>query len=182
MKEQVLTKRYAQGLINSIRTDQEFKKLLQQLKDFSRLLGEHQELKNALSIPFLPLKRRIKVAKEILTQGGASDKIFRFILLLLEHHRLPLLDDILELMPVLWDEKKGICYIEVISAVPLTENQKKRLKEKLELWEKKSVALQYKVDPDLLGGFMLRKKDVIYDVSLQKNLDFLKEKISQQQR
>ena len=182
MKEQVLTKRYTQGLINSIRTDQEFKKLLQQLKDFSRLLTKHQELKNALFSPFLPLKRRMEVAKEILTQGGATGKILRFILLLLEHGRLPLLDDILDLMPILWDEKKGISYIEVISAVPLTDNQKKRLKEKLELWERKSVALQYKVDPDLLGGFMLRKKDVIYDVSLRKNLAILKEKICQQQR
>lgn len=182
MKEKVLIKRYAQGLINSIDSDQEFKKFFQQLKDFNHLLAEHKELKDALYSPFLPLKRRIEVAREILTRARVADKIFRFILLLLEHGRLPLLPDILEWMPILWDEKKGISYIEVISAVPLTENQRKRLKEKLELWERKSVALKYKVEPELLGGFMLRKRDVVYDVSIRKNLAILKKKICQQQR
>ena len=182
MKEQILIKRYAQGLINSIANDQEFKRLYQQLEDFNSLLDKHQKLKDVIHSPFLPLKKRIEIAKQILLQGEVDKKILRFVLFLLEHGRVSLLSDILELMPILWDEKKGVAFIEVTSAVPLTGFQKKQLKGKLELLEGKSVSLKYKVDPKLLAGFSLRKGNIVYDVSLRGSLDSLKDKICQEQR
>ncbi len=182
MKNQILIKRYTQGLINSISNDQEYESLYQQLKDFGSLLSKYKKLKDSLYNPFLPLKKRMEIAKEILVQGKVADKIKRFVLFLLEHGRLPLLDDILAKMPVLWDEKKGVSFIEVTSAAPLTGDQKRQLKEKLELLEKKSVNLIYKVNPGLLGGFSLRKGNIVYDVSLRGSLDNLKDKICQEQR
>jgi len=182
MKDQILIKRYTQGLINSIRSDSEFKTLSQQLRDFCSLLERHKNLKDTLHSPFLPLNKKMQIVKEILAREAGADKINRFILLLLEHGRLPLLVDILEYMPVLWDERKGISFIEVTSAAPLTKHQKKQLKEKLELLEGKPVALKYKVDPKLLGGLSLKKGNIVYDASLRGSLESLKDKICQEQR
>lgn len=180
MKDHILIKRYSQGLVNSISNDQEFKKLYQQLKDFYSLISEHKNLREALSSLFLPTTKKIQIAKEILAKGLWVEKISRFILLLVEHSRLGLLPHILEFLPVLWDEKKGISTIEVSSAVPLLGVQKKKLKEKLEILEKSQVSLKYKVNPKLIGGLSIRKGNIVYDVSIKGSLESLKEKICEE--
>lgn len=177
MKNQILIKKYTQGLVNSIRNDQEFKTLSKQLADFYNLLSDHKKMEEALSSQFLPTTKKMQIAKEILAKGSLEEKISRFILLLVENNRLGLLPDIVEFFPVLWDERKGVSTIEVSSAVPLLEGQKRKLEEKLELLEKGPVSLKYKIEPELIGGLSIRKGNIIYDVSIKGSLESLKEKI-----
>lgn len=180
MKSQILIKRYTQGLVNSIRNDQEFKTLSGQLADFYNLFSDHKKMEEALFSQFLPTTKKMQIAKEILAKGSFSEKISRFILLLVENNRLRLLPDILEFLPVLWDERKGVSTIEVSSAVPLLESQKRKLREKLELLEKTPVSLKYKIDPELIAGLSIRKGNIIYDVSIKGSLESLKEKICEE--
>jgi len=114
---------------------------------------------------------------EIFIKGKWSEKISRFVMLLIENDRLGLLPDILESLPIMWNEKRGISTIEVSSAVPLEEGQKKKLKEKLEILERRPVFLKYRIDPTLVGGIFLRKGNIVYDVSIKGSLESLKEKI-----
>ncbi len=180
MRSQILIKRYAQGLVNSIVDDKEFDALNDQLVDFYNLLNTHKKIEETLSSPFLPSTRKIQIAKEIISRDSYAEKISRFILLLVENSRLVLLADILDILPVLWNEKKGILSIEVFSAVSLSKNQKARLQEKLELLEKNPVSLNYKIDPDLIGGLSIRKGNIVYDVSIKGNLENLKERIMEE--
>lgn len=177
MKSQILIKRYTQGLVNSIQSDKEFNTLSQQLIAFYELLTTHKKMKETLSSPFLPTTKKLQIAKEILAKNSLSEKISRFILLLVENSRLVLLPDIIENLPVLWNEKKGISSIEVSSAVPLLESQKRKLREKLEILEKGPVSLNYKIDPALIGGLSIRKGNIVYDVSIKGSSQILKEKI-----
>lgn len=179
MKTQILTKRYAQGLVSSIKDDEEFEVLSDQLIGFRDLLSEHEELNGALTSPFLPPSKKMQIAKEIFDEGGLKGKIHRFILLLVENNRLELLPGIVDLVPLLWDEKQGIAPIEVASASPLSEDQKKRLKQELEILEGGPVSLTYAIDPELIGGLTLRKGNLVYDVSIKGSLENLKERISE---
>ena len=158
MKNQSLIKRYTQGLVNSIKNDKEFKILSKQLADFYNFFSDHKKMKEALSSQFLPTTKKIQIAKEILAKGSLTEKISRFILLLVENNRLGLLPDIVEFFPILWEEKKGVSTIEVSSAVPLLESQKRKLKEKLELLEKGPVFLKYKINPELIGGLSIGRE------------------------
>lgn len=172
-----MVKRYTKGLVNSVKDQKEFEALFAQLNGFSRLLSDHKKLNLALINPFLPRNRRIKIGKEIFSRGKWVEKASRFVMLLIENDRLELLPDILEWLPVLWDEKRGVSTIEVFSAVPLEESQKKKLKEKLEAMEKRSVSLTYRIDPELIGGLSLRKGNIVYDASIRGSLENLKERI-----
>jgi F-type H+-transporting ATPase subunit delta len=177
MRSQILVKRYTQGLVSSIKDQKEFETLFQQLGDFFGLVLECEQLRQALANPFLPKTRKIQIGKEIVSGGKWAEKISRFILLLIENDRIGLLSDIVESFPILWDEKRGISTIEVISAVPLKDDQKSRLKEKLEILERGPVALKYRIDPELIGGLFLCKENIVYDVSIKGSLENLKEKI-----
>jgi len=101
------------------------------------------------------------------------------VLLLVENERLDLLPDIIEILPDLWNEIRGVQTFEVSSVIPLTDKQKKRLQEKMEHLENGPVALRYKSDPALIGGLSLRKGNIVYDVSLRGNLERLLEQITE---
>ena len=179
MKNQVLVRRYTQGLVNSIKNEHEFAAIYHQLVDFEKLLSDQKKLQETLVSPFLPISKKAEIAKEILAKVSLETKASRFIYLLVENNRLELLHDILEYLPDLWSEESGISAFEVFSVIPLTDVQKKRLEERLERVERRPVFLKYKKDPSLLGGLSIKRGNVVYDVSIKGHLTKLKEIISE---
>jgi len=83
------------------------------------------------------------------------------------------------ILPDIWAEEKGIETFEVSSAVELTEEEKNRLKETLEKLEKKPARLLFSLKPEIIGGLLIKKGNVYYDVSIKGSLLKLKEIISQ---
>ena len=177
MKSQVLVKRYCQGLLGSLRTEEEFASVLADLRSLSTLMTEQKKLGDVLLTPFVPPSRKHKIAEEVMGRLSLQPKAQRFFSLLLEKERLDLLPDIIVLLPDLWNEARGVATLEVFSVVPLTPTQKTALQEKLEKIEQQPVVLKYQQDPTLIGGLSLRKGNMVYDVSLEGSLERLKEHI-----
>ncbi len=179
MRNQVLIKRYAQGLINSAKDEKEFESLLRQIREFRDLLSKQKNLQDALTSPFLPASKKIEIAAQILAKTSLEEKARRFLLLLVDNSRISLIKDIIDQSPEVWNDEHGIATFVVSSVVPLNESQKKRLEERLTRFEKKNVSLSYKIEPSLIGGLSIRKKNIVYDVSVQGELERLKQKISE---
>jgi F-type H+-transporting ATPase subunit delta len=177
MKNQVLIRRYTHGLVDALRDDREFAAVKKALHDFRELLRSHESLASVLSSPFIPRKKRFEILRDILGRLTSEEKAGRFISLLLEKNRMGLLESILASLDVFWKEKKGILTIEVSSVIPLTDEQKKRLQERMEMLEGCPVHLTFRIDPELLGGICLRRGNLVYDVSLRGHLDRLRERI-----
>jgi len=179
MKNLKLIKKYTQGIVDAITGEKEFLSLEKELSDFSAFLSEQKKLKEVLSSPFLPRNKKIQLVKDILKRKKLSPKATRFIMILFENYRIELLPDILDFLPILWNEKKGVFTYEVASVVPLKPIQKKKLGKKLEALENNRVLLKYKIDPELLGGLTIKKGNIVYDISLKGGLSKMKEKIIQ---
>jgi F-type H+-transporting ATPase subunit delta len=177
MKNRVLIKRYSQGLINAIGDKGEFTAVFKELREFLDLLMSREKLKEILQNPFLPVTKKKEITDELLRTLSYKPKTSRFIGLCVENDRLDFFPEILEFLPELWNEEQGVSTFEVSSVVPLTETQKEKLKEKLELLEKKPVFLKYRNDPSLIGGLSIKRGNIVYDVSVKGNLDRLKENI-----
>lgn len=61
--------------------------------------------------------------------------------------------------------------IEVVSSVEMNEDQKTRLKSKaLHVFDLKSADFVFSVDKDLIGGFLLRYKSMVCDLSIKEKL------------
>jgi F-type H+-transporting ATPase subunit delta len=177
MKSQILVKRYNQGLVNSIKDEVGFSVLHRELSAFNELLNTNKRLKDILFNPFLPTSRKIQIVQELMAAGSLGKKAVRFILLLVENNRINLFPEIIQALPDAWNQEKGIDTYEVASVVPLSDDQKRNLKEKLEQIEMKNVVLKYRIDPELVGGLWIKKKNIVYDISIKGNLSKLKEKI-----
>ncbi|HZX09594.1 MAG TPA: ATP synthase F1 subunit delta [Acidobacteriota bacterium] len=179
MKTQILVKRYANGLVDSIQDDKEFSRIFKQIESFRKMVISRQDLSDVLLKPFIPKSKAKKVAEELLKKVKTDQKVIRFLLLLIENERIEMLDDILKILPKAWNEKKGILTLEVSTAVPLKKDQKNRLQKKLEKIEKKPVWLKYKIDKEIIGGLSIRKENTFFDVSMRGDLMKLSEKIKQ---
>ena len=177
MRNQILIKRYALGLVNAIKDEKEFSILKQELSDFSTLLFSQRKLTEILFKPFLPRNKKIKIIEEILVKKKLPKKALNFIIALTENNRINLLPDILDALPLFWNEKRGISTYEVFSAFPLNKLQRKKLEAKLESLEEHPVVLKYIIEPNLIGGLSIKKGNLIYDVSLKGSLLKIKEKI-----
>ncbi|MGD2295776.1 MAG: ATP synthase F1 subunit delta [Candidatus Aminicenantes bacterium] len=177
MKSQILVKRYTQGLINSLKDETEFSVLQRKLSAFWELLNAHKKLMETLLNPFLPTSRKTQIAQELLAIKPLGTKTGRFLLLLVENDRLELLPEIIQVLPEAWNEEKGVYTYEVSSVVPLSDDQRRKLKDKLEHLNKRPVVLKYRIDTDLVGGLLIKRKNIVYDVSIQGSLLKLKEKI-----
>ena len=78
-----------------------------------------------------------------------------------------------------FNEEQGIATFEVSSVVPLNAAQKNRLEEQLIRLENRPVRLMYKIAPSLIGGLSIRKGNIVYDASIQGDLERLKQKIAE---
>ena len=180
MRSQTLVRRYAQGLISSAKDKKEFESLCAELIKSDDFLSSHPKLRETLISPLLPTSKKAEIANLILKRSSIGDKAKRFLLLLVENNRLTLLPEIRELLPLLWNEDQGIVTFEVSSVIPLNPSQKKCLEEKLSLLEQRSVTLTYNIDSSLIGGLSIRKGNIVYDVSIQGDLEKLKQKIAEE--
>jgi len=177
MKSHTLIRRYAQGFVQAVPDEAEFKDLIAELAGFAGLLAEGGKLHDALAKPFLPVKAKKEIVREVIASTSLRDKPARFIDLLLKHGRLGLLAEILKAMPELWNEKRGVTTFQVSSVIPLTEDQKKALSARLEKLERRPVHLEFTADPELIGGISLKIKHIVYDVSIRNHLLELRDKM-----
>jgi len=179
MKNLVLVRRYTEGLIGSMRNEEEFSVLHDQLTEFSESIASQKDLSQVLESRFIPLSKKKDILGQILRKARFTEKTNRFLQLLLENDRLAILPEVLESMPEAWNDQRGVATFEVSSVVPLTEQQMQKLQSRLERLEKRPVFLTYRIDSDLVGGLSIRRKNIIYDVSIKGQIQRIKEKISE---
>jgi len=179
MKNQVLVKKYAQGLVQAMRDEPEFESVRADVGRFLEIYAGHDELRNALTSPFINAGTKARILKTVLARIATREETARFLSLLLEHKRLDLLANVSDILTEAWNEKLGILTFEVASVVPLTDAQKTRLRQMIEAAEKKPARLVFKIDPGIIGGLALKKGHIVYDASVQGNLNQMKEQIQQ---
>ncbi len=177
MRNLPLVRKYAEGLADALKDDQEYASVGGEVRAFLEIFLSHGDLKRALVSPFVSVRKRDAILSEILSRAATGPKASRFLTLLQHHKRMELLPDIVEALPEAWSEKQGIVTYEVASAVPLTASQQKRLVGSLEASEGKPVRLVLKADPGLVGGLTVRKGHIVYDASVEGELSALKERI-----
>jgi F-type H+-transporting ATPase subunit delta len=142
------------------------------LKALVAALGESPVILRALVNPALPPegKRRILVG---LLQG--SDPLARnAVLVLAEHGRLPLLVDLQVAYSELAADDDQILPVAVITAVALEQRELDALQERISTAVGRRAELTATVDPALIGGLVLRARNVLVDASVKRRLEELR--------
>jgi F-type H+-transporting ATPase subunit delta len=150
-----------------------------QLREFSTAYAESAELQNFLASPAVTAEDRRGVIEKIAARMGASKIIRNFLFVIADHRRTHDLPEIADAFQEVLRQRQGIAEAQVYSAVRLTEAQKAELTQSLTRLTGKTVDPNYFIDPELLGGALVRVGDTIYDGSLRNRLEQMRARLAE---
>ena len=149
----------------------------QQLNRLLEVERASKELRMTFSNPTLTVGERVAIVRGLVGPLGLSRTTQNFLYILAEKGRLGALADIVRVFNTLADERTGVVRTEVVSSTPVTEGQLIRLKSALGKLTGKTVQLETRVDPNLIGGLQIHVDGKVYDTSIATQLQKLRETI-----
>jgi F-type H+-transporting ATPase subunit delta len=148
-----------------------------QLLSAARTAVEHPELAELLSSPHATAEELAQLIAEVC--GNPADPAARnFLAILAENRRLDLLPEIAAIFEAERAEVEHVADVTVTSAIALTDLQRDRIAAALRKRLGCDVRLHCEVDPDLLGGALIRSGDLVIDGSLKSKLDRLSRQLA----
>jgi ATP synthase F1 delta subunit len=109
---------------------------------------------------------------------GADERFVRFLELLAERHRMPAVFRIRRAFDELYAEERKLLPVTVTSAVELDEDTVKEIGRKIEENTGRTVELTTKVDPNVLGGLVMRVGNIVMDGSIRARLERLRKQVA----
>jgi F-type H+-transporting ATPase subunit delta len=141
----------------------------QGLEEFIRVARLRGSLIQILSHPFIAVDEKKRLIHASLGDHAMA-LLERFLLLLVEKHRLNLLFAIGQEFQAEVDRFQNVQALKVRIAFPLSDSQQKDLQGKLEAWLKSKVRMEVQVDSSLIGGLVIETRHHVLDQSLQGQL------------
>lgn len=160
-----LAKRYARALFELAGQMKVLDQIDAELKEFSALLAEHQEMYTILNHPNIGLSDKKTIVTNICK--GYSQTTLTFLCLLVESRRQNLFAMISREFARMADAARNMVEVKLISAAPLTDQQEKDLIQALAAQTGGNIRLIKAVDSDLIGGVKLQIGDTVIDGTVQ---------------
>ena len=173
-----ISRRYATSLLESATEKNILDSVSKDVELIASALQASPQLDRVLSSPIIKPPLKLSILDEIFKSKVSPDTV-KFIHFLVEKNREKLLALIIKLFLDMRDEKLGIVNAGVKSVIPLTQDQIEELKNKLEKYLNKNVRCSFQIDEKILGGFIVKVGDTVFDASLTHQLELLKKQFLQ---
>ena len=165
---------YAEALFEAARERDELEEVLSDLQEFVTVLRETEELRLFFYGGQVP-ERQKRRALDGLTEGMKTSTT-NFLKVLVDNGREEILEVVLRRYEEILKEHLGRIEVEVTTAVELSEESERRLRERLgNVLEGREVILETNVDQDLIGGAVFRFGGRMMDGSIRGRLESLRE-------
>ena len=170
--------RYAKSLLTLADERKELDVVERDIQTVFQTVQASDELQLLLASPVLKPDQKQRVLDAIF-KPHLSPLMMEFITILVRKGRVGQLAHIAEACTKMLRQMKGIQTAEVITAVPLEGSAKDRLLAELKRLHQGEVELKETVNPDLIGGFVLRVEDRMLDASVRRSLNALRRELTE---
>jgi F-type H+-transporting ATPase subunit delta len=168
---------YAEALLNAAEKPGQTEGVLEELHSLVHdLFPAKPELEAFLASGAVGRDRKAHLIQAVFDKR-ASDVFTNFLLVLNQHERLDLLRPILTAALEIRDQRARRIRVQVRSAVPLPEDQANRLRQRIREAFQLEPIVQSQVDPDLLGGVVVKVGDWLYDASVRSRLESIRNQL-----
>ena len=160
---------YAQALMSLAQQNDLAEQFGETFRDLESLLSESREFKDFVLNPVIKNEDKKSVLKQVM--GDANPYLLNFMMLLVDKRRIIFLEPIVEQYLSLLRKLNQTVLAEVTSAQELNDDQKGRIVEKVKgIVEARDVELKTSVDPNLIGGVIIKVGSKVIDASLRGQL------------
>ncbi|MBN9285327.1 MULTISPECIES: ATP synthase F1 subunit delta [Flavobacterium] len=168
--------RYAKAILDIANANGHAATVNEDMKTIITAVNESKELEDFLGNPVVKGDVKNAALSEIFASVQSETKgLFQ---LLLENKRFEILAEIATQYNALFDEMNGIEKVKVTTAFPITPELEAKVLAKIKEFSNKSVTIENIVDPEIIGGFVLRIGDKQYNASIATRLRELKRELS----
>lgn len=176
MKDATLAIRYAKAYVELALSRGALEAAVLGARQASDFFAEHAQARQLLASPLVPFAEKAAALSRAMQQD-VSPQACELASFVIEKGRADFLPEILRQVIVLYEHIQGIRHVEVVSAVPLSDQQAETLSERMKtLTGAESIVLHRTVDASLIGGMRVKTGDVVWDGSLFGRLEDLKKK------
>ena len=167
---------YASALFDAAREEGRLEPVHRELREFAEAVEQVPELQALLSNPQLDPRARTEALRGVLE--GSDELVRNFLLLVTEKGRAEELDEILQEFDALVAADEGILEVELTTAVELSEDEARRILDQIERVSGRKLRATRKVDPILIGGFVLQAGSHRVDASVRSRLERLRRQLT----
>jgi F-type H+-transporting ATPase subunit delta len=171
-------RRYAGALFDVVRTGGDIERANRDLAAFRDLVVQHAELARVFETPAVaPQKKRAIVEQILAAASDISPEVGRLLVLLADRDRLVLLPVVAEAFAARVLDARRAASADVVTAVPLGEAARAALAQALGRAVGRDVTIRERVDPSIIGGVVARIGSIVFDGSVVRQLDRLRERL-----
>ncbi len=161
-----ITTPYAEAFLQVSETRGEVDEVVSQSKSILDLWNQSSEFSDAMSSPVIEIESKKKVIENLFSKE-VTPSFLNLLKLLADRQRIGFLNSVLERFLELYREQRNIALASVTSASPLNEEQQDEiLKTVQSVAGTDNLELDLKVDPTLIGGFVINVGSKVIDASL----------------
>jgi len=167
---------YARALFEVGRDNDVLDRVHDELGEFADALDADRNLQVFLFSPYFSSEEKKQGVRRIVTD--ADERTLNFLELLAERHRMPALFRVRRLFDGLWAEENKLLPVTVTSATDLDQGLVDEIGKRIEEQTGRRVELSSRVDPDVLGGLMVRVGNMVLDATVRNRLEQLRKQVA----
>lgn len=156
--------------------EEELDRLAAGLEEFAVSLERSPELLKTLISPAIARPRRARLAEAVADRILPGSRLGKFVSVMVARERSENLAETAGAFRAALDERRGIVEADVVSARQLDESDRASLREAIGTAFSGTPRLRFREDPELLGGFVIRIGNRVYDASIHRQLSRFEEK------
>jgi F-type H+-transporting ATPase subunit delta len=168
---------YARSLFEVAGEHGKLDELREQLGQFADALDQNRELAVFFFSPYFSTREKQDALERIL--DGADEVFLNFLRLLIENHRMPVIFRTRQQFERMWEHANKLLPVDITSAIELDQATTESLGARIGERAGRKVKLTAHVDPDILGGVVLRVGNSILDASIRNRLEQLRRHVAQ---
>jgi len=162
--------RYAKALTLVSKNDADLREIKNNFSEFISLIKKTLNLQNFINNPLIKIKKKATVLTKISTKLSFSNQFKKFLLIITKHGKLVYIEKIYTQFLTTLNKRNGITNVTITTSIPLGTELENKLKKKLSEKLKLEVQLNKIVNPEIIGGIIIKIQSIMIDHSIRSKL------------
>jgi F-type H+-transporting ATPase subunit delta len=167
---------YARSLFEVAQDQGKLDEVREQLGQFADAMHDDRDLQVFFFSPYFSTQEKEDGLDRAVS--GADETIINFLKLLIENHRMPVIFRVRRGYDELWEQENKLLPVQVTSAVELDKATVKQIGDRIAEQTGQKVDLSASVEPDILGGIIVRVGNQVLDASVRNRLEQLRKQVA----
>ncbi|MEE2695348.1 MAG: ATP synthase F1 subunit delta [Pseudomonadota bacterium] len=162
--------RYSNALILAASDKEEIRKIRDNFSNFLKIIEKSDDLKTFIKNPLISPNKKSKVLEKICKKLSYNDNFQGFIIILTKHGKISLINKVFLEFKKKIDLQDGFTEVFITTSEPLEKKVEDTIKNKLSETLDLKIKLNKIINPDIIGGIIIKIKSIMIDNSIKSKL------------